>query len=135
MSQETDRRHQIWGSLGLNRISMPQIIELRKHVYELIRTLEVTVPENIHITLDMDRQNSLYVAVDPVQFELAIVNLIRNACDAMPNGGLIEVISRKEEEITLMIYAIPVAVFRPRSCLVSLIRFLLQREIKEPVLV
>jgi signal transduction histidine kinase len=83
--------------------SKPQIIELRKHVHELIRTLEVTFPENIHITLDMDRQNSLYVAVDPVQFELAIVNLIRNACDAMPNGGLIEVIARKEEGITLMI--------------------------------
>jgi len=77
--------------------SKPQIIELRKRVYELIRTLEVTFPENIHITLDMDRQNSLYVAVDPVQFELAIVNLIRNACDAMPNGGLIEVIARKEK--------------------------------------
>ena len=79
--------------------SKPQIIELREHVYKSISTAEVTIPKNIHITCDLDRQNSLYIAVDPVQFELAILNLIRNACDAMLDGGLIEVIARKEEEI------------------------------------
>jgi signal transduction histidine kinase len=114
--------------------SKPQIIELREHVYELIRTLEVTFPENIHITLDMDRHNSLYVAVDPVQFELAIVNLIRNACDAMPNGGLVKVIARKEKEITLMICDTGRGI-SSKVFLTSLIRSLLQREIKEPVLV
>jgi len=79
--------------------SKPQIIELREHVYKLVSTAEVTIPKNIHITCDMNRQNSLYIAVDPVQFELAILNLIRNACDAMPDGGAIEVVARKEEEL------------------------------------
>lgn len=79
--------------------SKPQIIDIREHVAKFIRTTEVTIPENIHITLNIDRQNSFYIAVDPVQFELAILNLIRNACDAMPDGGLIEVAARKYEEL------------------------------------
>ena len=78
--------------------SKPQIIELCQLVHKLIGTLGVSFPENVRITLDMDRQNSLYIAVDPVQFELAILNLIRNACDAMPDGGSIGVVARKEKE-------------------------------------
>lgn len=50
---------------------------LRQSVTDNI-TLEFRIPEGQH-----------YVAVDPVEFDLALLNIVSNARDAMPDGGQI----------------------------------------------
>jgi signal transduction histidine kinase len=83
--------------------SMPQSLELCEHVRKLVHESKERFPKNINITFDMNGHN-LYVEVDVVQFEMAILNLIINACDAMPDGGSIKVIGCKGKEwISLVI--------------------------------
>jgi signal transduction histidine kinase len=77
--------------------SVPQTLELSEHVGKLVRASKERFPKNINIMFDMNGHN-LYVEVDLVQFEMAILNLIINACDAMPDGGSTKVIARKEKE-------------------------------------
>jgi signal transduction histidine kinase len=64
------------------------------HVHELVRNTRELIQRTIgpQITLDDGgvRADLPLVRVDPVQFELAMLNLAINARDAMPGGGRIE---------------------------------------------
>jgi PAS domain S-box-containing protein len=56
--------------------------------------LQQTLPHGIAVSIDAERPWT--TLVDPVQAESSIVNLIVNACDAMPDGGNIAVTVRNE---------------------------------------
>jgi signal transduction histidine kinase len=64
-------------------------------VHELVRNARELIRRTIgpHVTLDDEEISPDLppVRVDPVQFELAMINLALNARDAMPEGGRIEV--------------------------------------------
>jgi signal transduction histidine kinase len=82
----------------------PIIVELNEHVQGVIETSCERFPTNVSIVFDIDRVNSLFVEVDAVQLDLAILNILINSCDAMPNGGRVEVITRKDRDwISLII--------------------------------
>ena len=55
--------------------------------------LESSVPSSITLTLDIPDSISA-IAVDVAEFELALVNLVVNARDAMPEGGTITLSAR-----------------------------------------
>jgi signal transduction histidine kinase len=82
--------------------SKPQVVELNDHVRKLIDTSRERFPKNVQIVFN-NEVGSLFVEVDAVQLDLALLNLLINSCDAMPNGGCIEVITQKDEWISVTI--------------------------------
>jgi signal transduction histidine kinase len=55
----------------------------------ILPVMSKTLPGNVHLKVDMNRNVS--VDVDRNLFQQAIVNLVFNACDAMPEGGEITI--------------------------------------------
>jgi PAS domain S-box-containing protein len=61
-------------------------IALGEQINDMVPFLQGALPSNINFKLDLD--DVLWsVEIDPLQFELALLNLTMNARDAMPNGG------------------------------------------------
>jgi len=82
------------------------VVELNEHVQKLVESSSERFPRNIMIRFDLEKADSLALLVeaDPVQLDLAVLNMLINSCDAMPSGGRIEVITREEQEwVTLTI--------------------------------
>jgi signal transduction histidine kinase len=76
----------------------PTVVELNEHVQRLVESSRERFPRNVRISFDWEKLNLLCVKVDPVQFDLAVLNILVNSCGAMPSGGHIEVITRKEQQ-------------------------------------
>ncbi|MDI2090599.1 ATP-binding response regulator [Commensalibacter oyaizuii] len=92
--------------LSLQKVDIFQLIEDN---YELLlqtlsmrhssRSKELGQSEKKHkVTLNVQRlcTQTIIVKTDPSQLELAVMNLCINSADAMPNGGAITIILRKE---------------------------------------
>jgi len=69
------------------------------HVNDILsgigKMLRRLIPENIALTLSAEAPRDT-IRADPVQIEQVIVNLVVNARDAMPNGGLLTIETRTE---------------------------------------
>jgi len=94
--------------LSFSRGSAAELIdvELNEHLQRLVSSFPERFPTNITISFDLEKVNplGLFLKVDPVQFDLAVLNIMINSCDAMSSGGRIDVITRKKQEwITLTI--------------------------------
>ncbi len=63
-----------------------QTVEVNTFLQDLQRLLHRMVDDNINISLDLS-EVSISVKADPNRLESAILNLVTNAQDAMPNGG------------------------------------------------
>jgi C4-dicarboxylate-specific signal transduction histidine kinase len=68
----------------------PEVVDVTERLRGIEDLLERSLRENIAIVYDLD-QDLWPVHVDPVQFEVAIVNIAVNARDAMPHGGAIRI--------------------------------------------
>jgi signal transduction histidine kinase len=66
----------------------PQVLDLNKTVIEIEQMLRRLVPENITIALALDERAD-HVRADPGQMQQVVVNLVVNAGEAMPRGGLV----------------------------------------------
>ncbi|MFI5335639.1 MAG: transporter substrate-binding domain-containing protein, partial [Opitutales bacterium] len=64
----------------------PQVLSPRQVVENLEKMLRRLIGEDVVMSLDLDRASG-NIRIDPGQFEQVIVNLVVNACDAMPLGG------------------------------------------------
>jgi CheY-like chemotaxis protein len=74
----------------------PETIDLNKRLLDFKPLLDRAAREAIEVRLDLDA--SLRPAlVDPGQFESAILNLVGNARDAMPDGGVITITTRNAD--------------------------------------
>jgi CheY-like chemotaxis protein/anti-sigma regulatory factor (Ser/Thr protein kinase) len=61
-------------------------IDINEHVHSLEDLLRRTIGERIGLSLDLTAIAAIAM-VDPIQFESAVLNLVINARDALPQGG------------------------------------------------
>jgi CheY-like chemotaxis protein len=65
-------------------------VDLRQEVEEAVRILKQTIPRMVQIQCNLE--NDLWhIYADPVQIEQVVLNLGKNAADAMPQGGRIHI--------------------------------------------
>jgi signal transduction histidine kinase len=76
-------------TIGRKDESAPEFIVLEKLLSRLVSSLTRLMPN--HILLEYDISGTPCIFADPVMFERAFINLVLNARDAMPNGGMISV--------------------------------------------
>jgi PAS domain S-box-containing protein len=80
----------------------PRVVDLNQAVTRVARLFERTVPRMIKIETELVPL-PVRIRIDPTQLERLLVNLGRNACDAMPRGGRLSlatdnmVVSRRED--------------------------------------
>jgi PAS domain S-box-containing protein len=68
------------------QVLKPAAIDLNREIVSLRGIIGRFTGDDIELELDLDPQGPIVVA-DPAQIEQVIVNLVINACDAMPSGG------------------------------------------------
>lgn len=68
----------------------PRVLTVRKQLDAMRDLLRATAPSNIEI-LFVDKAHGASIRVDQTQLESAIMNLVINARDAMPDGGRITI--------------------------------------------
>jgi two-component system NtrC family sensor kinase len=70
-----------------------EIIELQRRTGEIADFLARVLREDIKVSIDLPA-DLWPVAIDPGEFELALLNVAVNARDAMPNGGAFRITAR-----------------------------------------
>jgi len=65
-------------------------IDLGPFIKEAVRVLQRTIPENISLYIEIDSDEYL-VEADPTRIQQVLMNLVVNARDAMPEGGVLRV--------------------------------------------
>jgi PAS domain S-box-containing protein len=73
-------------AFGRGQVLQPRVMDLNQTVRAVRRMLRHSVPEDVELLLELDPALGR-VRADPAQIEQVIVNLVLNACDAMPKGG------------------------------------------------
>jgi signal transduction histidine kinase/CheY-like chemotaxis protein len=68
----------------------PETLDLNRTLGGMERLLSRLLGERIELELGLDPE-ALYVHMDPTQMEQVIVNLITNAREAMPEGGVVRI--------------------------------------------
>lgn len=80
-------------SLARRRANEDRVTDLNQVVRDFKGTLAQVMPHNVEIGLNL-AQTPVLVRVDSGQLELVLLNLARNAADAMPDGGQVSITTR-----------------------------------------
>jgi len=67
-------------------IRQPRLLDLIPFFKEMVQFLRRTIPENIHLNLEIE-PGDYKIEADLTQFQQLFTNLVINARDAMPDGG------------------------------------------------
>lgn len=70
-------------------------VNLTSQIDGMIPLLQGALPSNIRLDIAVDK-SVWAVEIDPLQFELALLNLAMNARDAMPTGGVFSIQAQNE---------------------------------------
>ncbi|MBE7444833.1 MAG: HAMP domain-containing protein [Planctomycetia bacterium] len=103
VERETERSIKIVNDLlGFSRTSKPAVSPT--HINSIIESSlsRLKIPEKIKTVVQGEESLPL-VLVDQSQIEQVFINLIQNACDAMPLGGLLTIRTCKEDPLFLTI--------------------------------
>lgn len=71
----------------------PEVVDLNQRIRAMMTMLETTLGAGVTLAADLDQDLSP-VEVDPGQLEVALLNIVVNARDAMPDGGAIVIRTR-----------------------------------------
>ena len=80
-------------SLARRQAHEDRVADLNQIVRDFNGTLAQIMPQNVDIDLDL-APTPVLVRVDAGQLELVLLNLARNAADAMPDGGRVSISTR-----------------------------------------
>lgn len=72
-----------------------KVVNLAEQVSGMLALLQGALPSNIAFELQL-KDDLWAVEIDPLQFELALLNLAMNSRDAMPSGGAFRIEGRNE---------------------------------------
>jgi signal transduction histidine kinase len=73
----------------------PKVVDLNRVVSDMRKMLERILSDRVKLVINF-REESLPIYADLGQLELVIMNLALNARDAMPDGGVLSLTTRKE---------------------------------------
>ncbi len=68
------------------QVLQPRVVDVDAELRHLVPMIIPTVRQDIVLTLALESAGAC-MRVDPAQLEQVVMNLIMNACDAMPSGG------------------------------------------------
>ncbi|MEM9100360.1 MAG: ATP-binding protein, partial [Pseudomonadota bacterium] len=74
----------------------PELLQIEELVRKIEPRLRQLVPAKVNMEFLLG-EDLLGAWMDPRQFEGAIVNLVQNACDAMPEGGLLTILAENRD--------------------------------------
>ncbi len=85
-------------SFGRTQDSRLETVYLPKQVQDFRQLVENVLPATVSLEVEL-AEDVWPVTIDPTQFELAFLNLVINAKDAMPSGGSIKVTVMNEPSV------------------------------------
>ncbi len=92
-------------------------IDLRPFLKEQVKLLQRVVPENIRFSYQ-ETPGDYRVEADPTRIQQAIMNLVINARDAMPNGGALQIrLSRSDPTETMRCTICGKRIIEPMVCI------------------
>ena len=78
------------------QIVIPKLIDLNELIENNKKMLSRVIGEHIKLETELDK-NLKKIKVDPTQIEQVIMNIVVNARDALPNGGIIKIRTKNEK--------------------------------------
>jgi len=79
-------------AFGRREMEQPRPLDMRQSINEAILIIKRTIDPLISLNI-RDKALNHTIYGDPGQMNQTLINLMINACDAMPNGGAIDIIS------------------------------------------
>ena len=83
-------------AFGREQVLRPKVVDLNRAVRELRATLRHVCPPSVNLSL-VCGEGTGNIEVDPEQLERAVLNLVRNAADAMPDGGTVTLMTANSD--------------------------------------
>ena len=109
IAEAADRATRITRQLlafGRRSDARPELLDINRMTTEFTKLISRLVGEHVTIQLDLDA-NLRPVRADRAQLEQVLLNLLTNARDAMPDGGVIVVRTRHASEAELRSVGLP----------------------------
>lgn len=80
-------------AFGRRAVVEPTNLDLNEVVAQSVKLFKRIIPESVILELDLQSELPA-IRADRAQIEQVLTNLVVNACDAMPNGGRLGIVSR-----------------------------------------
>ncbi|MBS2040649.1 PAS domain S-box protein [bacterium] len=105
--QASDRAATLTSQLlafGRRTLVEPQVLDIHPLIQRSLALIRSLLGENIECQLEFAKEPCI-IRIDPAQFEQMLMNLVVNARDAMPQGGLLRILSQRDPDLVRLVIA------------------------------